>query len=145
MHTIRVTITGANQFTDAGPVVEFTEFEAINSLGPEYAAFIIAMAYNSEGAAQTVVATLRPPGSSAESEFIEIYRDTNVNAFDYSGGYGRRWVPRNLGMAKTGTVVTGLTETFLTTYETYQLFFETTGKNDDGCLTVQFDIRSRWV
>jgi hypothetical protein len=139
--TVRARITGANEFTAAGPCVTFEEVLPASGFGPGWAPVLYAVAYNSQGTASTNVVQLRPQnGASNADEIIELIAPTDAaNTLDYACGWtGRRIVPREFGVSKTGTATNGFTNTTLTGGEPYRLFFLTTSKDNAGTLTVQY-------
>lgn len=139
LYTIRSRITAATEFSATNPIVSFIEFEALNSLPPSYTARIVTYGYNSQGAAHTVLLTLRPPANVAPNADDQIVLESQsaVNSFTSACGPSGIVVPRQYGISSTNLQPP---TTLLATAETYRVFFSTTGKANAGTFFLSYRI-----
>ena len=142
--TIKVEIAGANEFLSSSPIVTFTEvLNNLNDLPPSVNPRIVGYSYNSAGAAHNVRLVLTPPGSTtggAEDIPLEIQAGADtVNSFGNFCGPEGIVVPRRYGLESTSQppAVPG---DAVTSGETYQVFFSTNGKADDGTFYLWYQI-----
>ncbi len=138
--TLKSTVTGATQFSNASPFCTFREvFTQLNSEPPNVVARIVSYGYNSTGAAHTVRLVLTPPAAATggDEDIILEAPTSTVNSFSNLCGPDGIVVPRQYGFS--GTDEQPLT-TQIVSAETYQLFFSTVGKAAQGTLYVTYKI-----
>lgn len=144
MFTLKLTIAGATQFVDTSPILTFTEYTDLNAMPPNFAAHILGYSYDVMGTATTarLVARGANVARGTTEEVIFENRDGSasapaVNSLSQICGPQGLVVPRRYGFEAT---VQPIPQTLSGDTDTYQLFFSTTLKDDDGTLIVWYKI-----
>lgn len=144
IYTIRSRITGATEFNGVAPIVTFGEFNnnALSNtltLPPSYTARIVGYSYATIGAAHAVRLSLRSPLNivpNLDDEVI-LRSEADVTTFATTCGPGGFVVPRVVGIFSQNQqppVGGG------TTGQSFQVFFQTTGKTDDATFMLWYRI-----
>jgi len=145
-HTIRITVTGATQFSAATPITTFNEFLDVTALPDNFIVKLQHLSYNSDGAAHTFNARLSPATGSAVELQIPLKvvdamtTPTTANSFLLACGDGIV-VPRRQGLVNS--VGQAPDSAFPGSPTSYVLLFSTVNKADDGTMTVVYSVEQQ--